>query len=44
MLSTGNPIAMAIGAGSMLSDKVGGTASATKGLGTGNDIGNFLAS
>lgn len=44
LLSTGNPIAMAIGAGSMLSDKVGGTASATKGLGTGNDIGNFLAS
>lgn len=44
LLSTGNPIAMAIGATSMLSDKVGGTASATKGLGTGNDIGNFLAS
>ena len=44
LLSTGNPIAMAIGAGSMLSDKVGGTASATKGLGTGNDIGNFLTS
>ena len=44
LLSTGNPIAMAIGATSMLSDKVGGTASATKGLGLGNDIGNFLAS
>ena len=44
LLSTGNPIAMAIGAGSMLSDKVGGTASATKGLGLGNDVGNFLAS
>ena len=44
LLSTGNPIAMVIGATSMLSDKVGGTASATKGLGTVNDIGNFLAS
>ena len=44
LLSTGNPIAMAIGATSMLSDKVGGTASATKGLGLGNDIGNFVAS
>ena len=44
LLSTGNPIAMVIGATSMLSDKVGGTASATKGLGTINDVGNFLAS
>lgn len=44
LLMSGNPYAMIAGAVSMLSDKVGGTSSATKGLGTGNDIGNFLAS
>ena len=44
LLMSGNPYAMIIGAASMLSDKVGGTASATKGLGTGSDVGNFVAS
>lgn len=44
LLSSGNPIAMGIGATSMLSDKVGGTASATSGLGTWNDVGNFAVS
>lgn len=44
LVASGNPILMAIGAGDMFIDKLGGHSDASQGLGTGTDIANAVAS